>query len=275
MGARAPMIALRRGDAVVNYHEVDVGDGVIRVALAGEGLPIIMLHGWTLDHRMWTPQISDLAEDFLLVMPDRRGFGGSTAPPDLTREADDIDRIADLLGSQQFALLGLSQGAAVALDYAARAGNRAVAVIACGAPLPALVDREEVLDIALYRRLAKEANLAALRADWATHPLMQAHSDETQRALDEMLADYEARDLQAPSVLPDLGRAVLSRLAMPVLGMTGTVDTPWRRACATALAQAAPHGEFALIEQAGHVANLDNPDSFNRILANFLQPVAV
>ena len=56
--------------------EVDVGDGMIRLTVAGEGHPLILLHGWTLDRRMWQPQVVDLAKHFQLVMPDRRGFGG-------------------------------------------------------------------------------------------------------------------------------------------------------------------------------------------------------
>ena len=274
MGARGSMIAAQRGDAAVSYREIAAGDGAIRVALAGEGPAIVMLHGWTLDHRMWAPQIADLAGSFTLVMPDRRGFGRSSAVPDLAREAGDIDRIADFLGLGRFAVLGLSQGAAVALDYAARAANRALAVIACGAPLSALVEREEALDITLYQRLVSEGNLAAMRADWAMHPLMRSDSEETRRALHEMLSDYEGRDLLAPSVLRLLDEAALSRLTIPVLGMTGAVDTPWRRACAKALSQAAMHGQFALVEDAGHLANLDNPSNFNHCLAEFLRGVA-
>lgn len=57
---------------------------------------------------------------------------------------------------------------------------------------------------------------------------------------------------------------------MPLLAMTGRSDSKWRRNCARALADLAPRGELALIEKAGHLANLDNPDGFNPIVTNFL-----
>jgi pimeloyl-ACP methyl ester carboxylesterase len=249
---------------------VDVAGGIIRLAVVGAGSPIILLHGWTLDHRMWQPQIEQLARDFTLIVPDRRGSGRSSAVPDLAREADDLDRIADFVGIPCFSLIGLSQGAAVALEYARTAGSRVEALIASGAPLPCLSPRAEVLDLALYQSLARGGNMPAMRADWATHPLMQVRSAASEASLAAMLADYDGRDLLAPSTLPDLTQDAAAALAMPVLAMTGEHDTPWRKACARALADAAPHGQFALVEQAGHLANLDNPDRFNAIVGNFL-----
>ena len=66
---------------MVRHGEVAVGDGIVPIAMAGEGPPLILLHGWTLDWRMWLPQVAELSRSHLLVMPDRRGFRRSTAPP--------------------------------------------------------------------------------------------------------------------------------------------------------------------------------------------------
>ncbi|MDP4605462.1 MAG: alpha/beta hydrolase, partial [Erythrobacter sp.] len=108
----------------VRFRDVAVDGGTLSVALAGDqaltGLPVILLHGWTLDHRMWAPQVAGLGRAFTLVMPDRRGCGRSTAPPDGAREAQDVIAIADALGFARFAVVGLSQGAVVALDLARR-----------------------------------------------------------------------------------------------------------------------------------------------------------
>ena len=95
---------------ILSYGEVSVDGGTLPIWMAGEGAPVILLHGWTLDHRMWTPQIAGLAPDHFLVMPDRRGCGRASAPSDLMREADDVIAIADFLGFDRFALVGLSRG---------------------------------------------------------------------------------------------------------------------------------------------------------------------
>lgn len=255
--------------------EVAVGDGLVRFAMAGDieagGAPLILLHGWTLDWRMWLPQVEALSRRHFLVMPDRRGFGRSTAPPDLAREADDVQRIADFLGFDRFALLGLSQGAAIALDCAHRHAFRLSAVIASGAPIPYLVERDEVIDLERYEAWAREGNLAAMRDDWSDHELMRHANPATMGLVDDMLADYDGRDLMAPSHLNGVPVEVLERLSVPLLATTGTGDSPWRRDCAAALGSIAPRGQCHMIEGAGHLANLDQPERFNTVIGDFLK----
>lgn len=268
------MLAARTPDRdAAWYGEVAVAGGRLPICMAGDGAPLILLHGWTLDHRMWRPQIAALAERHFLVMPDRRGCGSATAPPDLAREAEDVIAIADFLGFDRFALAGLSRGAVVALDTARRYGSRLTALVVSGAPLPALVPREEVIDLERLRALVAAGDLPGFRALWAQHPLMQTHSPQAAALAAEMLADYDGRDLLAPSEAPGLPREILSMLSMPVLSMTGAHDTPWRRACARALADVAPRARHIEIAQAGHLANADNPAAFNAAAASFLQPL--
>ncbi len=254
--------------------EVAVAGGTVPIAMAcetkGDAPPVIMLHGWTLDHRMWQPQVAALAQAFFCVMPDRRGCGAATAPPDLAQEADDVIAIADFLGFERFALVGLSQGAVVALDVARKFASRVTGVVVSGAPLPCLVERDEPLDLDHFRALAAAGDLAALRAIWSRHPLMQAHTPQARKLLTTMLIDYDGRDLLAPAAPPGLPHEALRALAVPVLALAGEHDTPWRRACAKALAKAAPRGRYAMIEGAGHLANADNPSRFNRQVSQFL-----
>lgn len=274
MGALSLMAAPVAG--ALSYGEVAVDGGTLPIwmtdAGAGEGAPVILLHGWTLDHRMWAPQVAGLAGNFFCVVPDRRGCGRATAPPDLMREADDVIAIADFLGFDRFALVGLSRGAVVALDVARKLGARISGLVVSGAPLPALVERDEAIDLEHFRMLAAAGDLERLRAEWSRHPLMQTHSREARAAMHEILADYDGRDLLAENQTPGFPREALAVLPMPVLAMTGEHDTPWRRACARALADVAPRARHTEIARAGHLANADNPVSFNAAVAAFLQP---
>ncbi|KPF64629.1 alpha/beta fold hydrolase [Porphyrobacter sp. AAP60] len=257
------------------HGEVAVQGGTLPIAMAcevdGEAPPVILLHGWTLDRRMWQSQIAALSQQFFCVMPDRRGCGAATAPADLAQEADDVIAIADFLGFERFALVGLSQGAVVALDAARKFASRVTGVVVSGAPLPGLVERDEPLDLERYRTLAEAGDMAALRSQWSRHPLMQTHSPEARKLLSAMLADYDGRDLQSPSAPPGLPDEALRALAVPVLALAGEHDTAWRRACAKALARAAPRGRYGLIEGAGHLASADNPLRFNRLVCQFLR----
>jgi pimeloyl-ACP methyl ester carboxylesterase len=273
------MLAARVPSAADLWHgEVAVAGGHLPICMAGAieagRTPLILLHGWTLDHRMWAPQVAGLADEYFLVMPDRRGCGRATAPPDLAREAEDVIAIADFLGFERFAVLGLSRGATVALDAARRFGSRLTGLVVSGAPLPALVPREEVIDLDRFRALAAAGDVERLRAEWSRHPLMQTHTAAARALVLDILADYDARDLLAAGEAPGLPREVLAMLSMPVLAMTGAHDTLWRRECARVLAEVAPRAQHVEIAGAGHLANADNPDGFNAAVTRFLRSCA-
>lgn len=254
--------------------EAAVDGGVLPLCMVGDGPPVILLHGWTLDHRMWEPQVEGLAGDFLLIAPDRRGCGQATAPADLSREAEDVIAIADSLGLDRFALVGLSQGATVALDVARKFGTRVSGLVVSGAPLPGLVERDEEIDLARFRALAEAGDLASLRSEWARHPLMATQTPGAAALLAAILADYDGRDLLRPVTPPDFPREAAALLAMPVLALTGFHDTPWRKACAQALGRTAPRGMHGLVPGAGHLANADNPDRYNALVGAFLRSCA-
>lgn len=250
--------------------EVDVGDGILSIASAGDGPPLIMLHGWTLDHRMWRPQLDALGAHFRLIMPDRRGFGRSTAPPDLGREANDVLDIADAFGLQTFGLVGLSQGAGVALNFAIKHPGRLTALALAGPPLPGLVPDPDIIPREDYADLVQQAALKTMRRNWSQNPLMRVPSIEGQTLIELILDDYDGRDLLRPSLLPAFSLQQIAALPMPLLAMAGTRETPWRIACAQLLADTAPQGSFASIRDAGHIANIAQPNAFNAALIAFL-----
>ncbi|OYY90990.1 MAG: hypothetical protein B7Y45_04655 [Sphingomonas sp. 28-66-16] len=250
---------------------IDVDGGALAAVVAGAGPELVMLHGWTLDHRNWQPQLT-LADRFRMVMPDRRGFGHSTAPADLAREWRDVDRVA---GEDRFVLIGLSQGASVALDYARHRPERLAALVLVGAPLHnVVVDDldEEILPRARYAAMVGAGELAAMKIEWAAHPLVRTNPD-ARPLLEAMLASYDGRDLTvAPRAIAITG-ADITALPMPVLAIAGAGDTGWRRRVAQFIGATAPHGHVVIIDDAGHLCNLDNPHAFNTILSDFLTPI--
>jgi pimeloyl-ACP methyl ester carboxylesterase len=252
------------------FGSVDVGDGTVPVTIVGNGPSLLLLHGWTLDHRMWRPQIEALSARYRLILPDRRGFGRTTAPPDLAREAEDVVRIADALRLDRFALAGLSQGAGVALDVAIRFPDRLHAVALAGTPLPGLIPDPDHVPRDEFATMVRRGSLAMLRRAWLAHPLMYVGTEAAATLLAEIVRDYDGRDLIAPSALPPVTREAIASLSMPLLAMAGSTETPWRIACARLLADEAPMGRFVSIPGAGHIANVAQPDRFNSALCDFL-----
>lgn len=265
-----PAVAsLEESWAVPATIDVDIGDGTLSCVVAGSGMSLVMLHGWTLDHRSWLPQLP-LAEHTKLILPDRRGFGRSTAPPGLAMEWRDIDKLTD---STVFVLLGLSQGASVALDYARYRPDRLAGLIVVGAPLHGVVpneNEETAIPRARYEKMVRSGRLHAMKADWAKSALLQTSAP----LLDAMLDDYDGRDLLAERASLAFSAADIATLPMPVLALCGADDTPWRRRVSDFIGTTAKNGRSTRIERAGHLCNLDNPTLFNAILTDFLRKLS-
>jgi 3-oxoadipate enol-lactonase len=87
----------------------------------GKGTPLMLLHGYPLDHRLWDDVVPLLEDQFDLILPDLRGFGGSsTVDSFYTMEdfASDIAGLLDFLGIPRTAIAGHSMGGYVALAFA-------------------------------------------------------------------------------------------------------------------------------------------------------------
>ena len=80
---------------------VDVIGGRLRWTAAGEGSPLVLVHGFSFDQRQWDPQIGALSEQHRVVRYDLRGFGSSTSPVGGYRHIDDLRILLGSLGMQR------------------------------------------------------------------------------------------------------------------------------------------------------------------------------
>lgn len=258
---------------------VAVDGGDLYVVLCGDGPPLLMIHGWSLDHRSFAPQLDALSASFRVIAFDRRGFGRSSAPPDLHRELDDLDRILDEFGLDSAHLLGVSQGGRIALRYTVTRPARVRSLILQGAMVDGLdvhdsgADRIPLDD---YIALAKQGRLGELREQWLAHPMMSLGEgyEEAGKMLADIVGDYEARDLvDFDPASYRFDRAPLEAIAAfekPVLLVTGAGETAARKEHARLLANAAPDCREIVMVHSGHLANLEQSEAFNAAVAAFV-----
>ena len=105
------------------YDRFTGADGVkLNVAHAGEGSPVILLHGFPQTHLMWNAVARDLRQDHAVIALDLRGYGDSDKPEAVSPEtyskrtmASDVVEIAAQFGYDRFAVIGHDRGALVAL----------------------------------------------------------------------------------------------------------------------------------------------------------------
>jgi len=102
-------------------NKIKVNGIEIAYVQRGLGNPLVLLHGYPLDHHLWDEVVPLLEETFDLIVPDLRGFGESTTvntPYTMDDFATDIAQLLDMLGIQKTAIVGHSMGGYVALAFA-------------------------------------------------------------------------------------------------------------------------------------------------------------
>jgi pimeloyl-ACP methyl ester carboxylesterase len=139
---------------VTEFRRVPLKTGVtLNVALAGDPARqvVILLHGFPESHRTWRELAPRLQEDFYLVMPDQRGFGGSDRPQDVEAYAtetlvEDIFALANALSIDRFALVGHDWGGAIAWPAAIKHPERLTHLAIVNAPHPVIFQKSLIED---------------------------------------------------------------------------------------------------------------------------------
>ena len=262
--------ALRPGPS--RELRVTVAGGALPVADLGEGEALLFLHGWTLDRRVWAPQLQALGAGFRTIAFNRRGTGRDTPRPELAAEVDDIGRILDALAIDRAVMVAMSQGTRVALAFALAHPERVCGLVLQGPPLPfrgAADPVSEAVPVDTMARLAAAGEFAAMRALWRRHPLAALDTDTHATLMGEILADYCGRDLLCPSAPLEIAPEALATLDRPTLLLTGSRESAYRHAAAALLARHLPQAERRTIAGGSHLCNLSHPDDFNAAVADF------
>ncbi len=243
----------------------------------GESKPaILFLHGWALDLRMWDPQAAALRSAYRIVRMDRRGFGASGGSGDPLTDARDAHALMDHLGIAHAFVVGMSQGARAALALATLAPARVWGLVLDGAPAVEGLSQDSWPDEVPVEQLLsamRAAGIGAVRRDIAAHPFMQLRTGDraTHDLLARMIDDYRGEDLATRTRSTAQLALRLHRLQLPALALNGVHDTAQRRRSGDAYCGALPRCERALIPDAGHLPNLDNPDAYNAVLTGFFR----
>jgi 3-oxoadipate enol-lactonase len=248
-------------------------DGIrLRFRAEGSGPAVVLLHGWTLDLQMWEPQAQALRAQFRVIRLDRRGFGLSSGRPSQEQDVDDLSALCSFLGLERVAFVGMSQGARAAVAFA-QAMPEAVSCLVLDGP-PDFATASGEVPMAHYRQLVRAQGMEAFRAEWRRHPLTQLRgaNQEARAMLEAMIARYPGRDLldMPPEVTALPEPAALETLRVPALILYGDHESASRVDAAKALAARLPNASRSVIADAGHMPNLDNPDSYNATVHAFL-----
>lgn len=252
----------------------------LTVHLSGEGRPVLFIHGFPLDHSMWSEQMP-LAARFRLIVPDLRGFGHSGAGEGIRSIEQLADDLAALLGAigedRPVVVCGLSMGGYVAEHLVVRHRRLVSGLVLVDTRMEADNDAARAGRAALSERVAVEGASAAcemvprlLATSRAALPEGRATAAMLEARIRDTKPDTIRRALAALAARPDMTDA-LSRLDLPALAIIGEEDSITPREAMERITRTIAGSRLVVVPRSGHMTPLENPEVFNRELAAFVE----
>ena len=243
----------------------------------GSGKPLVFIHGFPLDRRMWIGQLSGLAKKRRCIALDLRGNGLSTiddAEPEFSMDllADDIAATLDELGADKADICGLSMGGYVAFALWRRHADRISSLILCDTKAEADTD-EGKAGREKTAQLVREQGMQPLVEALAPKLLGSSPTDENMARLRDMFLaqppNVSAADCLAMRDRPD-STPDLEGITVPTLVIHGDADQLMPVDGAKAMAEKIKGATFAAIPGGGHMAPMEFPEATNDVIAAFL-----
>jgi 3-oxoadipate enol-lactonase len=241
----------------------------------GSGPPLIFVHGFCLDHRMWDYQVQFFSADYYVVAVDLRGFGKSAPPADKPFSYhEDLAGLLDHLNIKRpVILVGHSMGGRAVANFALSYPDKTKAIVFADAAIDGYKFND--FDLAYIYRAGKELGIPVANKIWLGHPLFDTARSHPalSKQLAEIITTYSGwhwinknpvRNLTPPAF------EQLEQIASPTFIIVGQQDLPDFMSIAELLNQRIPNSILTQIPEAGHMCNMEEPEVFNNLLSQFL-----
>lgn len=244
--------------------------------LSGSGDPVVLLHGFSFDLRMWDDQVEALAPRFTVIRYDLRGFGDSSPGSTRYTHAGDLEAVLDHLGVERAALVGFSLGGGAAINFAITRPGRVSALAVVNPSLGGFKwSTEFVAAQSAIRGTARSEGIDAARELWLGLPMFAPALRNPLSAgpITAIVGEYSGwhwanPDLGIPFDPPAIER--LGSIRAPTLVIVGEKDSADFHGIASALEAGIRGARKVVMPGVGHMANLEAPEGFNRVLVEFL-----
>jgi pimeloyl-ACP methyl ester carboxylesterase len=265
---------------------LNVGDGQLYYETAGNGMPLVLSHAAFLDSRMFDAVWEPLAKHFRVIRYDMRGFGQSSPVTGPLCRREDLDRLIKHLDVKEAHLVGCSNGGQISLDLALEQPQRFKSLTLVGStPSGFELGGEpprymlEMFD-AMQKGAIDRSNELQIRIwlDGETREPEQIDSKLRRKALEMnripvSQSTFFIADTQPINPLDPPAITRLESVKCPTLVVAGSLDHPEVLRAADEMVNWIPTARKTMIESAGHVPSYEQPDTFVKLLLDFLGSV--
>ena len=250
--------------------------------IAGEGQPLVLIHGGLVNCSLWDNQFEAFAEHYRTLRYDVRGFGKSKSPTSYYSNHGDLRDLLENLGIEKAYVLGLSMGGGIAIDFTLAYPNHVAALLPIAAGLGgyratsnrALRDELE----AAYERGDKDRAVELSLQVWTDGP--QRTPDQVDPAVREQIRAMTIQTFDLPDVeqwLRRLEPPAIDRLAeihVPTLFVVGDKDVEDILKIGDLILANVRGAQRVVIPNTAHHLNMEQPAEFNRVVLEFLNSLA-
>jgi len=260
--------------------EVNINGQTISYTERGRGLPLVLVHGFPLDNRIWESQVANLSDKYRVIAPDLPGFGKSQPPRPFTMEslADALHAFLTQIKALPCALAGLSMGGYMSFAYERKYPIDLKALI--------LVDTKAEADtpdgkagrnkmIETVRTSGSPAIAAAMLPKMLSPQTLQSRPQLVQQVKSIMESCPPQTIEYALAAMRDRNdyRDCCPSVALPTLILVGDADVITPPAVAESMHKDIPHSKLVIIKGAGHLSPMEQPEQVNQAIRQFLATI--
>ncbi|MGF1472120.1 MAG: 3-oxoadipate enol-lactonase [Rubrobacteraceae bacterium] len=240
--------------------------------------PVLVLSsslGTTL--RMWDPQVPVLKDRFRLLRYDHRGHGGSPAPPGpyaIEELGEDVLRLLDRLAIERFSFCGLSLGGMVGMWLASEVSGRVERLVLCCTSAKLGPPENWASRAATVREDGMGAISEAVLERWFTRGFLAGNTETAAWAENMLLSTPAEGYAGCCEAIRDMDlRGRLAAIGAPTLVIAGADDEATTLDHAEFISDSVAGSHLVVIEEAAHLANVQQPEAVTRSVLDHLAPV--
>ncbi len=258
----------------------EVNNATFYYETAGVGPALVMVHGFTLDCRMWDVQFEYFARNYRVIRYDVRGFGKSSLPGTSYSHSEDMSALLEYLDVDSAHVMGLSMGGAIAIDFAFSRMNMVQSLVLADSSIGSIQPSEEAVSYgSMVPNPRNSDSVKHIKKVWLASNIFRPAMKKKPVAelLVQMVNDYSGYHWIYENPVKYNENEYyrnLEKINRPSLIVVGELDVPKHQEIADILANRIPGAGKAVIENAGHMSNMEEPDQFNRKVGEFLTSVS-
>lgn len=268
-------------------NAIDLDNYKIAYTDVGTGTPVVLLHGYPLDHTMWQAQIDGLADACRVIAPDLRGFGESTIPAEDAQEgvamsdyAHDVAQLLDALAvSDPVILCGFSMGGYILWQFVRLFANRVRAIVACDTR--AIADSDEARQGRLQTAESVFITCVQLVVAGMLPKLLSPATltgrpkiiSQVEEIMSRSTPEAIAAALRGMAVRDDV-TAEIPSLDVPALVIVGAEDGISTPDEMREIAEQLPQADLVIVPNAGHMTPCENPSAVTHAIRDFIRKLS-